>query len=460
MTLKRRLIQSYGATILGPFVTIFVQLINVPVMLHYWGAHLYGEWLLISTIPAYLILTDLGFGSAAGSDMTLRVHAGDREGAIETFQSISALMVFVSFLIGLLLSAVIFLLPVHRLLHFSSMSPKETQTALLLLSLNSLIILQWGSIIAAYRCDGKYALGMLSVNVIRILEGISFLVLLVWHAGPVQLSMLMLGISIVGTSWLLLLKIRLIPWLPIGVRHAKWQCIRELWKPAIAFLAFPTGSAISLQGMTMMVGLVLGPLAVAVFNPMRTLSRPAFQLTDAVKNTVWQELSAAMGHRNWDLARKLHRTACQVSLFLSLLVSIALAISGPRLFALWTHNRIVMNVPTFYILLTVVLVNSLWNASSAVPMAANKHQRLAVVYLISTSVSLSLGYPLILQFGLGGAGVALLLCEIGMSIYVVHMSNRLLSDRWSQFATSMIDTTQFNTLRVTLMRLLVRRPGS
>jgi O-antigen/teichoic acid export membrane protein len=369
-------------------------------------------------------------------------------------------MVFVSFLIGLLLSAVIFLLPVHRLLHFSSMSPKETQTALLLLSLNSLIILQWGSIIAAYRCDGKYALGMLSVNVIRILEGISFLVLLVWHAGPVQLSMLMLGISIVGTSWLLLLKIRLIPWLPIGVRHAKWQCIRELWKPAIAFLAFPTGSAISLQGMTMMVGLVLGPLAVAVFNPMRTLSRPAFQLTDAVKNTVWQELSAAMGHRNWDLARKLHRTACQVSLFLSLLVSIALAISGPRLFALWTHNRIVMNVPTFYILLTVVLVNSLWNASSAVPMAANKHQRLAVVYLISTSVSLSLGYPLILQFGLGGAGVALLLCEIGMSICVVHMSNRLLSDRWSQFATSMIDTTQFNTLRVTLMRLLVRRPGS
>ena len=452
MTLKRRLIQSYGATVLGPIVTIFVQLINVPVMLRYWGAHLYGEWLLISTIPAYLLLTDLGFGSVAGSDMTMRVHADDREGAIETFQSTAALVLSISLALALLLYVVIFLLPIHRFLHLSSMSPRETQITLLFLCLNCLVILQWGVITAAYRCAGKYALGMVSVNVIRILEGISFLILLVWHAGPVQLSMLMLGISIVGSGWLLFLKIRLIPWLPLGVRHAKWQRVRELWKPAIAYMAFPTGSALSLQGMTMMVGLVLGPLAVAVFNPMRTLSRPVFQLTDAVKNSVWQEISAAIGQRNWDLARKLHRSACQVSILIALLVSIALAISGARIFALWTHGRIVMDVTTFYILLAVVFLNSVWNASSAVPLAANKHQRLAIVYLVCTSVSLLLGFPLIRHFDLRGAGIALMLCEIGMGIYVIRMSNKLLSDRWPQFAASMIDTTQFNALRAKLIR--------
>ncbi len=259
MTLKRRLLGTFGASALGPFITILVQLINVPVMLRYWGAHLYGEWLLISTIPAYLLLTDLGFGNVAGSDMTMRVHAGDGEGAIETFQSVIVLVLFVSFLLGLFLSAVIFLLPIHRLLHLSSMSPKEAQIALLFLCLNCLFILQWNSITSAYRCAGKYAIGLFYVNLIRILEGVSFLVLVVSHAGPVQLSMLMLGISVVGTCWLLFMKSKLIPWLPLGVRHAKWQRVRELWKPAIAYMAFPTGNAISLQGMTMMVGVVLGP---------------------------------------------------------------------------------------------------------------------------------------------------------------------------------------------------------
>jgi O-antigen/teichoic acid export membrane protein len=451
VTLKRRLAGAFGASVLGPFVTIFVQLINVPVMLRFWGPHLFGEWLLVSTIPAYLLLTDLGFGSVAGSDMTMRVHAGDHEGAIETFQSIAVMVLLISLLIGVLLSAVIFLLPIYRLLHFSSMSPKQTQITLLFLCINCLVILQWGVIGAAYRCAGRYALVMLCVSIIRIVEGASFLALLVWHLGPVRLSIMMLGVSIVGTSWLMLLKMRLIPWLPFGVRHAKLQRVRELWKPAIAYMAFPTGSALSLQGMTMMVGIVLGPLAVAVFNPMRTLARPVFQLTDAVKNSVWQELSAAYGQQNWDLARKLHRSACQISLWLAIVASIALAIFGERLFALWTHGRIVMDVPAFYILLVVVLFNSTWNASSAVPLAANKHQRLAIVYLVCTSLSLVVGYPLVEHFDLRGAGGALLLCEIIMSFYVVRMSNELLSDRWPQFAASMIDTTQFRALRTKLL---------
>ena len=455
MTIRRRLIGAFGASVLSPLVSIFIQLINVPVMLRFWGAHLYGEWLIISTIPAYLLLTDFGFGNVAGSDMTMRVHAGDTEGAIESFQSIAAFVLVMSLLLGALLSAVVFLLPVHRLLHLTSMSPRQTQLSLLFLSINCLVILQWNFINAGYRCAGKYATALVYVNVIRILEGASFLVLLFLHAGPVQLSMLMLGISIVGTSWLLFMKSRLIPWLPLGLRHARWQRVRELTVPAAAYMAFPTGSALSLQGMTMMVGIVLGPMAVAVFNPMRTLSRTVSQLSDAVRISVLVELSAVYGKADWDLARKLHRMACQLSFFLALLASIALAIFGPRIFALWTHGRIVMNVPTFYILLVVVLVNSIWNVSSAVPMAANRHQRLAIVYLICTSTALIAAYPLTLHFRMRGAAAALLLSEIAMSVLVIRMSNKMLWDQWSVFAASMLDTTQLTILLPKLMRRLI-----
>ena len=275
-------------------------------MLRYWGAHLYGEWLLISAIPAYLVLTDLGFGTAAGSDMTMRVHADDSEGAIEIFQSITLLVLFVSLFLGLLFCGAIFLLPIHRLLHFSSMSPRETRIALLFVCLNALVSIQWGGITAAYRCAGRYMLLVLSLNGIRVLEGASVLVLLVWHAGPVQLAMLMLAISLVGTGWLLFMKTRLIPWLPYGVRHVRWRRVRELWRPAISFLAFPTGGVASVQGMTMVVGLVLGPWAW----PSSTrcaLFPPGLPINRCHQEPVWQELSAAYGKRDWDLGAKLHR---------------------------------------------------------------------------------------------------------------------------------------------------------
>ena len=452
MTVKRRLIRAYGASVLGPGVTILVQLVNVPVMLRVWGPHLYGEWLLISTIPAYLLLSDLGFGNVAGSDMTMRVNADDRAGAIETFQSTNVLVLGISLLLGLLLCFCIFALPLHEVLHISSMSPREMKYALLVLCLNCLVILQWSVIISAYRCAGEYARGMLFVNLIRIVEGVSFLVLLVVRAGPVQLALLMLGISVLGTSWLVIAQRKLIPWLPYGLERVSSARVRQLARPAFAFMAFPAGSALSLQGTTIVIGLLLGPLAVAVFNPMRTLSRAVFQLTDAVKSSVWPELSAAYGQSNWALARRLHRASCQVSVLLALVASLALGSFGPQLFRLWTRGRVAMDVPTFYILLAVVLANSGWNASSAVPLAANRHQRLAATYLVCTAASLMLCWILTATFGLRGSATALLVCDCVMSFYVVRMSNRLVSDPWPAFAASMLDMTELNALTSKLVR--------
>jgi O-antigen/teichoic acid export membrane protein len=248
------------------------------------------------------------------------------------------------------------------------------------------------------------------------------------------------------------MKARLIPWLPLGIKHARWERVRELFKPAVAYLAFPTGSAISLQGMTTLVGALLGPLAVAVFNPMRTLARASLQLSEAVKVSVLPELSAAIGKQNWDLARKIHRSACQAAIFLTLICVGGLGIFGQRIFVMWTRHRIVMDLPAFYLLLAVVLLNSAWSTSSAAPLAANKHQRMASIYLVLTVFSLLIGYPLIRSFGLVGAGVALLLCEACMDVIVVRMSNMLLSDRWSTFMTSMLDFSHLNFQWLRLVR--------
>src|SRR6202035_928004 len=108
---------------------------------------------------------------------------------------------------------------------------------------------------------------------------------------------------------------------------------------AIAFMAFPAGNGLSIQGMTVVIGLMLGPVSVAAFNSMRTLSRFAYQIIDSIKNSVWPELSAAYGAQNWPLARRLHRSCCQIAFWLSMMAVAVLAMFGPKIFRLWTHQR-------------------------------------------------------------------------------------------------------------------------
>ena len=86
MNVKKRIMTSLAANAFGQIITISSQLLLIPLFLKYWGVAKYGEWLILSSIPAYLILADLGIGAAAGNEMTIRAGAGDHQGAQQTFR--------------------------------------------------------------------------------------------------------------------------------------------------------------------------------------------------------------------------------------------------------------------------------------------------------------------------------------------------------------------------------------
>src|SRR5271165_2131798 len=168
LAVKRRLIQNFAATSLGPGVNVLIQVVAVPIMLKGWGANLYGEWVLMSAIPAYLSISDLGFASAAANDMTMQVAAGDRKGAIQTFQSVSALLGTLSLCAFALFAAAIYALPVNAMVHITDLPESDTRTILSLLALYALSNLFSGVVAAGYRSDGRYAFSVMLANATRL----------------------------------------------------------------------------------------------------------------------------------------------------------------------------------------------------------------------------------------------------------------------------------------------------
>jgi O-antigen/teichoic acid export membrane protein len=441
--LRRRLIRGFGATALGPVVTAIVQLGSVPLLLHAWGPAKYGDWLLLSAVPSYLTLSDIGFGDASGSDMSVRAAANDRQGALETFQSSWILVTTVSFAVLLATAASVWWIPWRHWLRLSSVSDFKAATVMFILAAYVIVAQQNGITESGYRCDGNFATGTLWIMVLRLTEAVAATCVAVMGGSLVSVALTYLAMRILGSVGYAALLLRKSPWLHYGIRHARLERIREMVRPALGFTAFPIGNALSLQGLTILVGALLGPVAVVSFSTMRTLSRLNFQLVNVVVFALWPELSKAFGEGNISLARKIHRHACQASLGLSLIGALFLGAVGPFVFRLWTRGAVNFDANCFHVLLLVIIANSLWYTSSVVPMSTNAHHRIAVTHVLASAVSLCLSWILVHPFGLVGAALGLLLIDASMTWLVLRTALGQVQDTFDKFVVALFTALPF-----------------
>lgn len=430
---RSRLMKGFAAQGFAQIINLIIQLGSVPLFIHFWGRTLYGEWLILSTIPSYFALSDLGFANAAGTEMTLRVARGDREGTLKVFQSAWLLVTSVSLLVTVTMLGVAHWLPLERWLHISTLAHGEVVAVISILVFQVFFDLQTGLISTGYRCDGNFAPGTMIANIQRFVEFVVAAVALCCGAHLVALALSVMLTRLAGNTLSMLYVRFLSPWLTYGWRHADLPTLKQIMAPALTFMGFPIGHALSLQGMIMVVGIVFNPAAVVLFSTSRTLTRFVWQVLNAITNTIWVELSTAFGTNEIALARSLHRRACQAAMWLAVASSAALFVAGPLIFRLWTRGKVPFDPTLFGLLLLVVVANSFWSTSYVVLLAVNRHQRLAIVYVAATGLSLAIALLLTRLMGLHGTALSLLVIDVFMSAYVVTRSLALVQDTLPAF---------------------------
>lgn len=401
---------------------------------------------MLSAIPSYLALANLGFGDASGSDMTVRVARGDRQGALETFQSSWALLLLVSAAVLFSGTAAVWWIPWQRWLHLSSLSNRQAAEVIMAFGAYVVIGQQSGIIESGYRCDGHFAVGNVWGNLFRLAETV-----LATTAGILTGSLLAAALTLLGSRAFSIVAYGLLlrqksPWLSLGLKYARLERIRQLAVPAMGFMALPLGNAISIQGFTLLIGFLSGPIAVTVFSTLRTLTRVNFQLTTVLAWAVWPELSAAFGVGNLSLARMLHRRAYQATVALSFSSGLFLWLAGPWIYNSWIRHAVVFDANCFHILLLVTFANSLWFTSSVVPMSTNAHHRLTIAFVVGSLGSLALGRALIPVMGIAGVASALLSIDLLMVSLVLRTSLRQLHESYTGFARSIFRIPSGRTL--------------
>jgi O-antigen/teichoic acid export membrane protein len=412
-----------------------IQLVQVPIFFHFWATAVYGDWLIVNS---YLAFSSIGFGNVASNEMTMLASAGDRDGALRVFQSCWWLIALVCGAIGLLLAPILYFVPVGRLLPIHAISQSDAKWIIFYLGISVLLGQLEQLMGAAYTCVARYPYGSFLKSVISLAAFVATMIPVVLGYGPRTAALVFAVANGLGTLTLGLFVRKDIPWIRYGWRHAQFSEIRRLTPLAFAFMAFPIGNALNLQGTLMAVGYALGPIDVAIFASARTVSRVALQMVQMVNNTFWPELSLAYGAGNMELVRTLHRRACQMAMLLAIFIVLCMLSFGPWFLTHWTGGHVPPSRPLLAILLFVVIVYSLWSTSSTLATATNKHQRLAVWYMAATGVTVVCTYLLARAYGLYGAAASLILSEVIMNMYVLPASLRIANDTFPGFLAAMV----------------------
>ncbi|HDR8990559.1 lipopolysaccharide biosynthesis protein [Burkholderia vietnamiensis] len=406
------------ANVFNQGITVIIQLASLPIFLHFWGAPRYGKWIVISAVPAYFAMSDIGIVSVAINKIGMLHARGEVEQANVTLQT--AFVGVTAFLIlGVLIGAAFLFL-------FHSGTQSEPW-ALLLLVATALLNLYSGLFDAAFRVVNRYAAGVFLLSFARLGEWLATVACVASGGGIVAAAAAACGARAVIQLAILLGLRRANSGLQWGMSRSSFAELKSLLPQGAAFLGFPLGNALSIQGMTLVVGHFIGMREVVVFNAYRTLSRSITQLITTVSRAVWPRFSNLY-------ARGLHREATElrrraersVAIVAAATFVLLVAFSRP-LIELWGRGKLPYQPIILISLLLVAFVTSLYQVKLVALMSTNRHTGVSTQFCAISAIAVGAGWALSFFIGMSGAIAAVVAAEIAIFISVTR-AFRMMTD--------------------------------
>lgn len=424
----RRVAAGIGMTAFDKLVVAGTQLALVPILATRWGLELYGQWLLLATLPQFLSMSDLGFATAAGTRMTMAAARGDRAEALRIFQSAWRAILASSAVVLATLFAAVWLLPDVLFAHSPAASVGEARLTLLILIAYGVLAVQGSIVFAGFRAAQQFPVGAFWNAMVLLIENAA-LIATVWLGGGMAAAACawLIGRSLGLIGQQLLLRAR-VPWLRLGLGHGSWSEARALMKPAGAVMLMPLAQALVLQGTAVMVGLAGGQALVPVFTAARTLSRVGLQLCWIVSTPLMPEFSAAVARRDRPGMATMLLVLLGVSALLVVPYGLGFMTLGAPMIALWTHGAIEAPLGLIVGMGLTIVFGGLWYPVSNLILACDRPAAYTRPYVLLAALNLPLAFLATRLVGVAGAGLAMALLDGGMLVVVTRIARRSLAD--------------------------------
>jgi O-antigen/teichoic acid export membrane protein len=411
----KRFFRNLSAASFGTLISICVQLFSVPLFLHNWNKQLYGEWLVLTSVPNLLWSLDGGLGLLAASRMTLSGAAKDWKGTNEIFQT--------TLLCQLLLSLALFgatvwiaeWANVAAFFRFQITTNAQACTILMLMMSYMILGLTLTVYRAAFRSIELEARGAMMINFWRLTDLLIVVTVLSLHGNPVRLADCMFTGILVWVALGYLEVRRKCKHVTFGFRSVSMFRIREMVVHGVPQLLSQVTIALYMQGFPLVVNRSLGSATVVTLTTLRTMCRFGLLITQTVAYSSSAQLSRSCGAQDWPFFRRLLKIMAVVAFWASLSITATLVLFGPFLLSTWTGGRLTIDPLTIGIFALSVAFQGIWTCCMVVLNACNRHHLFSYAYFTATVLSLVAAFFLAKPFGFDVIPVIMLITDIAVA---------------------------------------------
>ncbi len=389
----KRLIQGIGANFLGQIINIASRLLLVPLFLTAWGAQVYGEWLILSSIVAYLSLTDLGGQIYIVNRLTQAYAQRD----IPLFRKIfhTGLSLFLIIPLGafVVFVGVIHFFPPGSLLQISVTSHGVVFLVLAILAFQLVFSLPQGILVGVYRAVELLPRGVMLTNAMQLVTLI-LVALGLWLRGSL--------VAIAALQLLPFLLVALVAARDLNRRFPQFQLFSRrqsdfafglsFIKPSLHFFGIQLAQAFTIQGTVLVVGIILGSVQVVVFATMRTIINLVRSFFEQISHAAWPELTRLDAQDDAEKFFRLFRAILRSTLVAAVIFMAIFHFWGEALYHFWLRKAVAYQQTVMDLFLLYLGQFLIWLTCSHPLMATNRHRVLARMLVVSSGLGLGLAY--------------------------------------------------------------------
>jgi len=419
-----RVLKMLGALFTGMGLIVFTQLLLPPAFLHFYGVNRYGEWLVLSGTLGYLSSLNFGVTTFASNELTMLHNRGEMVKYRE-LQGSTLALTLAMICMGVLFLALVFVIPIAKLLHLSTMSQSEVALTSFFLGMQTLV-----SIIAGYY-NGLYMVikeahrGLTWGNV-RFFCATAVAVGLA--AFRVQFSTLAIGQFIVVLLLALFsvydLKQRMGN-LPLGLQGANWKTAKSILAPSGLFGMIYAQQFLIFQAPMIMLQWIVGPSVVVVFSTSRTILSAARQALFKVTSAVAPEITLSYAHLNMKRMLNIFHYSEKVVFAGIPVANLGAYLLAPVLLQIWLRRPSLFDTYTYGLMALISGAMSMRDHKQFFQFSTNKHERLSIIVFFGNLLMLEISVPVTIKLGLNGFLYVWLISELAQMV-LIYLENKKL----------------------------------
>ena len=416
----KRLFKGIGANFLGQLINIASRIVLVPLFLLAWGADIYGEWLLLSSMVAYLSLTEMGAQLYIVNRMTQAYAHRDNDQFRKILHTGLALFLIIPIAVFVIFVAVIGFINPATFLHITQTGHGTVMLVLAILAFQIVISLPQSVLLRVYFAVEMLPRGVMLINLMQLMSLI-FLAGGLWRRwGMVPIAILQL-IPYGLTAGMALLDLnRKFPQFKIlSLREADFSFGLSFIKPSLHFFLIQLGQAFSLQGTVLVVGMVMGPIQVVLFSTMRTIVNLIRSFLDQLSHAAWPEMTRLDAQEDMDKFLALFRVILRSTLMASIFFITIFHFYGGYIYHFWLRKTVPFEQPVMDLFLIYMAQFIFWLTCSHPLQATNRHHTLAKILFISSILTIGLAYLGGRHLGLPGIVLGMIIGDLVLPFWLV-----------------------------------------